>query len=89
MNSIFVFRAVNAPFFAEDARQDIWPEKFYAERALVSGPKVWLLCLGANGEGGGRGGGGGNTDQYTFSRDYLKDHRSLYDGSPTPTSLVP
>ena len=88
MNSIFVFRAVNATFFAVDARQDIWPEKFYAERALVSGPKVWLLCLGANGEGGGRG-GGGNTDQYTLSRDYFKDHRSLYDGSPTPTSLVP
>ena len=38
---------------------------------------------------GEEGEGGGDTDQYTFSRDYLKDHRSLYDGSPTPTSLVP
>ena len=33
----------------KNARQYIWSERFYAARALVSGPKVKLVCLDANG----------------------------------------
>ena len=33
----------------KNARQYICSERFNAARALVSGPKVKLVCLGANG----------------------------------------
>ena len=45
--SIHVLQNDKGTVGKKNARQDIWLERFYAERALVSGPKVKLACLGA------------------------------------------
>ena len=64
----------------KNARQYIWSERFYAARALVSGPKLKLVCLGANGRGE-------QIHKLFLSGDCFKDFYSLDDEFPPPYPL--
>ena len=57
-----------------------WSERFYAARALVSGPKLKLVCLGANGRGE-------QIHKLFLSGDCFKDFYSLDDEFPYPYPL--
>ena len=82
-------RTVNATFFCGGRKAGYLAREILCRASVSFRSESVTSVFGREWGGGRKEGGGEETDQYTLSRVYFKDHRSLYDDSPTPTSLVP